>query len=82
MTTQTVQLVPKREQGKQQLLDVIDSLREAVASGRVVAFAAVAIEPDNTTAQWSGCTHGVTNLRLIGAVARLLHGVQVDTDEA
>lgn len=75
-------LVPKREQGKQQLLEVLDSLRQAVESGEVVAFAAVGIEADDCTRQWSGCTQGVTNLRMIGAVARLLHGVQTDTDEA
>ena len=77
-----VAIVPKREQGKQQLLELIDGLREAIESGKVVAFAAVGIAPDDCTWQWSGCSQGVTNLRLVGAVARLMHGVHTDTDEA
>lgn len=75
-----IKLVPKREQGIPQLLEVIDDLRAKVASGQVVAFAAVGIEPDDVTLSWQGCTQGVTNLRLVGAVARLMHGVHTDID--
>ena len=73
-------LVPKREQGIPQLLEVVDDLREKIASGQIVAFAAVGIEADDVTMSWQGCTQGVTNLRLVGAVARLMHGVHTDID--
>ena len=75
-----IALVPKREKGKPQLLAVVDSLREKIESGEIVAFAAVGIQADDVTLSWQGCTQGVTNLRLVGAVARLLHGVHTDID--
>lgn len=73
-------LVPKREHGIPQLLEIVDDLREKIASGQIVAFAAVGIEADDVTMSWQGCTQGVTNLRLVGAVARLMHGVHTDID--
>lgn len=54
-------------------LGVIDDLREKVASGQVVAFAAVGIEEDDTTLAWSSCTQDVSRLRVIGAIAHLGH---------
>lgn len=76
-----IALVPKREKGKQKLLSILDDLRAKVESGEIVAFAAVGIQPDDVTLSWQGCTHGVTNLRLVGAVACLLHSVHMDIDE-
>lgn len=60
---------------KEPTLEVIDNLREAVASGRVVAFAAVGIEADHTTAMWLSSTNKtkITRLTLIGAIHHLLH---------
>jgi hypothetical protein len=75
-----IALVPKREQGKPRLLAIVDDLRAKIESGEIVAFAAVGIQPDDVTLSWQGCTQGVTNLRLVGAVARLLHGVHMDID--
>lgn len=75
-----ITLIPKRQQGIPQLLEVVDDLREKIASGQIVAFAAVGIEADDVTMSWQGCTQGVTNLRLVGAVARLMHGVHTDID--
>ena len=54
-------------------LAVLDDLREAVADGRVVAFAAVGIEPDDSTRMWSSCTADVSRLRVIGAIAHMGH---------
>lgn len=76
-----ITLIPKRQQGIPQLLEVVDDLREKIASGQIVAFDAVGIEADDVTMSWQGCTQGVTNLRLVGAVARLMHGVHTDIDE-
>lgn len=54
-------------------LGVLDDLREAVIAGRVVAFAAVGIEPDDTTRMWSSCTADVSRLRVMGAMSHMLH---------
>lgn len=55
-------------------IEVLDQLREQILSGQVIAFAAVAIEPDDTTTAWSSCTRPVTRLRMMGAITSLLHG--------
>lgn len=54
-------------------LGVIDDLRQAVLDGRVVAFAAVGIEPDDTTRMWSSCTADVSRLRVMGAMSHMSH---------
>jgi hypothetical protein len=54
-------------------MEVIDSLREAVLSGQVVAFAAVGIEPNDTTRMWATSTQPVSRLRVVGAIAHLGH---------
>lgn len=54
-------------------LEVVDDLRRAVLSGRVVAFAAVGIEENDATIAWSSCTQDVSRLRVIGAIAHLGH---------
>lgn len=54
-------------------LGVIDDLREKVASGQIVAFAAVGIEPDDSTMMWASCTADVSRLRVIGAMSHMQH---------
>jgi hypothetical protein len=54
-------------------LDVIDDLRAAVVAGRVVAFAAVAIEREDVLRTWSAATEPVSRLRMMGAIASLQH---------
>lgn len=54
-------------------LGIIDDLRKRVASGEIIAFAVVGIEPDDTTRMWTSCTKFVSRLRTIGAISTLLH---------
>lgn len=54
-------------------LEVLENLRQAVIEGKVVAFAAVGIEPDDTTRMWCSATENVSRLRVIGAIAHLGH---------
>lgn len=58
---------------KQRALDVLDDLRKKIESGQVIAFAAVGIEPDDSTLFWTAATLGVSRLRLLGAMAHLQH---------
>lgn len=67
-----------RTDSKAEALETLESLREAVESGQLVAFACVGIEPDDATRMWSSCTQPVTRLRLIGAMASMLHSYQSD----
>lgn len=54
-------------------LGILDDLRDAVREGRIVAFAAVGIEPDDTTRMWSSATADVSRLRVMGAMTHMLH---------
>ncbi len=63
---------------KSRALEVLDSLRAMVASGEVVAFAAVGIEPDDCTRYWQASTAGTSNLRVMGALYSLLHSFKDD----
>lgn len=65
---------PKRDASD--ALAVLDQLRAQVISGQVVAFAAVAIETDDTTTGWCSSTTSVSRLRTIGAISTLLHSFQ------
>ena len=65
---------------RDQCLQAIDALREGVASGRLVMFAAVAIEDNDTSETFMGCSKPVSRLRLIGACSRLLHWVNIQAD--
>lgn len=60
-------------------LETLDSLRAAVESGQIKAFACVGIEPDHTTRMWSSTTTPTTRLEMIGAMAQLLYCFQADT---
>jgi hypothetical protein len=59
-------------------LEVLDVLREQIVSGQVIAFVAVAIEPDDVTTRFQATTRPVTKLRMLGAVASLNHWVHDD----
>lgn len=58
------------------MIEVLDLLRAQVERGEVVAFAAVAIKPDDECTAWVGSGAFVSRLRLIGAVAVLQFNVQ------
>lgn len=55
------------------LLATIDLIRSAIEAGEVVAFAGVTIAPDDEITAWTGETRPVTKLRVLGAIAGLLH---------
>lgn len=55
------------------MLDVVDQLRAQIESGKVVAFAAVTIEPDDTCSAWLGAGASVSRLRMQGGIAQLMH---------
>jgi len=57
---------------KEEALNVIDGLRQAVEAGEIVAFATVGIEPDDCTRMWSSTVKPVTRLRMMGAMYNLL----------
>ena len=59
-------------------LAVLDSLRAAVEAGEIVAFACVGIEPDDCTRMWSSATRPTTRLKIIGAMAHMLHSYEAD----
>lgn len=63
---------------KEEALQVIDGLRQAIESGEIVAFAAVGIEPSDCTRMWTSTTRPVTRLRMMGAMYNLLHSFTVD----
>lgn len=56
-----------------QALAVVDSLRDAIASGQIKAFACVGISKDHSTSEWMACTASTTRLEMIGAMAHQLH---------
>jgi hypothetical protein len=62
-------------------LEVLDTLRQAVESGEIIAFCAVGIEPDDCTRMWSSSTKSVTRLRMQGAISNLLFHYQSDNLE-
>lgn len=61
---------------KSEALAVIDSLRVAVESGEIKAFACVGIEPSHNTQMWASSTQPTTRLELIGAMHHLLHSYE------
>lgn len=74
--------LPQEAATTEEALAVIDALREAVASGEIVAVAAVGIERDDVTRLWTTTTRPVTRLRIIGAMHHMLHTYShMDTDE-
>lgn len=55
----------------QSALEVVDKLREAIASGRVSGFIGVSIDDDDSTEAWCATTKRVSRLRTMGAIAHL-----------
>ena len=64
-------IVSLQNSTKEEALECLDSLREQLESGKIIAFAAVGIEPDDVTCYWQATTRKITRLRLIGATATL-----------
>lgn len=58
---------------KSAALEIVESLRQAVESGQIKAFACVGIEPDHSARMWSACTLPTTRLEMIGAITSLQH---------
>lgn len=77
MTGRLITLAPKVVD-KSDALDVIDSLRAAIESGQIKAFACVGIEPDHNTRMWSSSTAMTSRLEMIGAMTHLLHCYEAD----
>lgn len=62
----------KPAQNVAESLAVLDSLREDVASGKIVCFAAVGISRDDGTTMWlANVGKAKTNLQLVGAIENL-----------
>lgn len=54
-------------------LSALDSLREDLKSGRIIAFAASGITADDENLWYSGSSRPVTRLRLIGSMSNALY---------
>lgn len=65
-------------QDKTEALAVVDSLRAAVESGEIKAFACVGIEHGHNTQMWASSTKPTTQLELIGAMYHLLHSYEAE----
>lgn len=61
---------------KQDALDVVESLKQAIESGQLVAFAAVGIEENDNTSIWCFSTRPVSRLRMLGAMHHMLHSYE------
>jgi hypothetical protein len=58
---------------REDMLQVIDQLRDDVVSGKVVAFGGIGISNEDRVTQYTGALGRVTRLRLQGALWALLH---------
>ena len=78
-----VSLASGRKYSVEQVLEIIESLRESIASGETVAFAAVGITPEGTTFHWIGSARVTLPLTMLGAIAGLQHvyATEVHSDE-
>ena len=66
------------EMDTSQALAIIDSLREAVESCQIKAFACVGISKDHCTSEWMASTAPTTRLEMIGAMAHHLHCYEME----
>lgn len=66
-----VSLRSGREYSVERTLKILDDLRASIASGEFIAFAAVGLKPDDTTATWVGAARVVSPTLLIGAMAAM-----------
>lgn len=69
-----------RRYSVEQLLKIVDDLRESIESGETIAFAAVGIGADNRPARWYGASRVVSPLTMTGAIASLQHNFVADHD--
>ena len=74
-----VELTSKKDDPRP-MLETLDSMREEVLEGKIIAFVAVAIEPDDEMSMWTARTLGgsVTRLRMMGAIAHMQHRYHAD----
>lgn len=56
-----------------EMLAVLDVMREAIVRGELIAFVAAGVTAADVALGYSASTHGVTRLRMIGALSNLLH---------
>lgn len=75
-----VELPSRVEEGKADMLSVLDDMRQAIEEGRVVAFCATTVAPNDAVAVWSGACSGVTRLRMMGAIAELQYHFHANPD--
>lgn len=73
MSIEIVKNVPFNQPTLEDALCVVESLRKDIESGKVVAFAVVAIEQDDTALVYTGSTRPVTRLRMMGAISHMQH---------
>lgn len=60
------------------MLDVLDELRANIVSGKVIAYAAVSIAPDDEASIYSGASAHVSRLRMLGGIS-FLHSCYLET---
>ena len=60
------------------MLDVLDVLRANILSGKVIAYAAVSISPDDEASMYSGASENVSRLRMLGGIS-FLHSCYLET---
>ena len=70
----------KKPVDRESALRTLDDLREHIADGRVIAFAAVGIEPNGDTRRWTAATDHCSKLQVIGAMYHMLHCYEMDDD--
>lgn len=56
---------------KTEALEVIDTLREAISTGKIKAFIAVGISDAHDTLAWSAAVKKTTRLEMMGAILHL-----------
>lgn len=54
-------------------LSALDELRKDIESGKVIAFAAACVGPDDATLWYCGSSRLVSRLRLTGAMSKALY---------
>jgi hypothetical protein len=54
-------------------LSSIDNLRQQISDGKIIAFMAVGIEPDDAIVGWCGSVKPVRRIRMLGAIAQGYH---------
>lgn len=60
------------------MLDVLDVLRANIVAGKVIAYAAVSIAPDDEASMYSGASEHVSRLRMLGGIS-FLHSCYLET---